>query len=372
MVQVQKADISETVLASGTLEALEMVSVGAQVSGKIDALLVDLGDSVTRGQLLARINSLTQQNNLKKAQAALANVKAQKAAKQASLRQAELDFTRQQNMFARNASSRQDYDAAEATLITARADIAALDAEIAQAEVAVDTAKVDMGYTDITAPMDGTVVAVPVKVGQTVNANQSTPTLVKVAQLDRMTVKAEISEADVVRVKPGQKVYFTILGQPDHRYQATLRAIEPGPTSYSDSSSSSANTSSSSSSSSSASKSAIYYNGLFDVENPDHTLRIDMTAEVSIILAEVKQALVIPASALGSRLPDGRYTVQVATQTPGQVDTRMVKVGINNNVTAQITEGLNDGEWVISTDQGARSAATSGERRGPPRGPMGF
>ena len=362
---VGRADVRETVLASGTLEAKEMVSVGAQVSGQIQSISVELGDRVTAGQTVAQIDSLPQQNALRQSEAALQNVRAQRAAKQAALKQAEREFERQKKMFSRGASSQQDYDAAEAELAATKAEISALNAQIAQAEIEVDTAKVDLGYTKITSPIDGTVVAVAVKVGQTVNANQSTPTIIKVAQLDTMTVKAEISEADVVRVTPGQTVIFTILGEPDRQYETVLRDIEPGPTTYADTTSTS-----SSSSSSSSSDSAVYYNGLLDIANPEHKLRIDMTAEVSIILREAENALVIPASALSDAMPDGRYQVQVM-RPDGLLENRTVTVGINNNIRAEITEGLSEGEQVVSTNMGSAAAAESNERRGP-RGPMGF
>lgn len=362
---VGRATVQETVLANGTLEASKMVSVGAQVSGQIKTLYVAIGDQVKAGDRIADIDDMTQQNSLLKAQAELENVKAQRAAQQATLKQAELEFKRQKTMLARKASSQQDYESAQADWLAAKASVEALDAQIAQAEIAVDTAKVDLGYTKIVAPMDGTVVAVPVKEGQTVNAAQSTPTIIKLAQLGRMTIKAEISEADVVRVKPGQQITFTILGAPDSQYKATLRAIEPGPTSYSEETSTS-----SSSSSSSSTDSAIYYNGLFDVENPDGVLRIDMTAEVSIILKQVENALVIPASALGDRQADGRYPVTVVSPQ-GQAEQRLVTVGINNNVSVQITDGLSEGERVVSTDELAATGSESTSRRGP-RGPMGF
>src|SRR5690606_11772998 len=119
---------------------------------------------------------------------------------------------RQKELLAIDATSRQEFEAAEAALSTIRAQIAASDAGIAQSKISLDTAKVNLGYTQIRAPMDGTVVALIAQEGQTLNANQTTPTILKLAQLDKLTVKAQISEGDVVRVKPGQDVYFTILG----------------------------------------------------------------------------------------------------------------------------------------------------------------
>jgi len=352
--QATLADIEDSVLASGTLEAVRQVSVGAQVSGQLKSLKVQLGDEVKQGQLVAEIDDMTQQNDLRNAQAVLAARKAERQAKLATLKQAQLAFARQRQMLAREASSREDFEAAEATLNVTRADILALDAQIAQAEIEVDKARVNLGYTRILSPMDGKVVAIVTKEGQTVNSFQIAPTIIKVAQVDTMTVKAQISEADVTRVRPGQKVYFTILGDPDKRYHGTLRAIEPAPDSIQRDESTSALTGGGSSSS--GTSSAVYYNGLFEVPNPDEMLRISMTAQVFIVLGEAKQTLIIPSSALGKRSADGRYTVQVVG-ADNELTARQIKVGMNNNVNAQVLEGLSAGERVVSAEAAAPEAA---------------
>lgn len=359
--QVSRADIEDSVLATGAIEALKQVSVGAQVSGQITSLKVHLGDTVKKGDLIAEIDYLSQQNSLHTAEASLANTRAQLESKRASLRQAELAFARQRQMMEQDATSRESYESAEATLNVTRAEIKQLEAQITQSAISVDTAKLNLGYTKIRAPMDGTVVAIVAKEGQTVNANQSTPTIIKLAKLDTVTVKAEISEADVTRVKPGLRVYFTILGAPDKRYTTTLREIEPAPDSISSDSSSSSSTSTSSSTSSSSS--AIYYNGLLDVPNPDGVLRISMTTEVHIVLGEARNVLSIPSTALGARGPDGKYEVRVQ-ERDGRVTTRSVKIGLNNNVVAQVLEGLKENEEVVLAEASA-SAAPASRRMGP-------
>ncbi len=358
---VVRQDIEETVLANGVLDAKTLVSVGAQVSGQVKALHVGLGDPVRAGEPIAEIDPLTRRNALRDAEAALANVVAQKKVREAALKQAELAFQRQARMLKGNATSREEYEAAEATLATTRAEIEALEAQIAQAEIAVDTARINLAYTEITAPMDGTVVAVPVKQGQTVNANQTTPTIVMLADLDTMTVSAEVSEADVIRVEPGQTVYFTILGDPDRRYYSILRSVEPAPDSISESGTSSGT------SSTGSSDSAVYYNALFDIENPEHRLRIAMTAQVSIVLDQAHDALTIPAAALGQPLEDGRYRVQVLAGD-GRVETREIDVGINNSVRVEVLDGLSEGERVVVAERAP--VAEGGRRR--PRGFLGF
>ncbi|HEH9415550.1 efflux RND transporter periplasmic adaptor subunit [Aeromonas salmonicida] len=342
----ERRNLEQSVLADGTLQAQKLVSVGAQVSGQIKVLHVALGDQVKQGDLLVEIDDLTQQNALKDAEAALDNVQAQLASRRATLRNNRLVFDRQRKVLARGLGSQADYDSAEATLIATRADIRALTAQAVQARIAVDTARVNLGYTRIVAPMAGTIVAIPVEQGQTVNAVQSTPTIVKVARLDTMTVEAQISEADVIRVSTGLPIYFTILGAPEHRYEARLRAIEPAPDSINDDTSSSTTT-------------AVYYNGLFEVSNPEGALRIGMTAQVHLVLATERNALVIPAIALsGDR-------VQVVDGA-GKLQWRQVKVGLNNKVDAQILSGLEAGESVVVSQLTAQNQQSG--RMGPPMG----
>jgi macrolide-specific efflux system membrane fusion protein len=332
------------------------------VSGQIKSLKVKLGDAVKAAALIAEIDSTTQENNVRNARAALASTRAQRNVQVATLKQAELAFERQKTMLAQEATSHADYEAAEATLAATRAQIQALDAQILQGQTALDTAQANLGYTRITAPMDGTVVAIVAKEGQTVNANQAAPTIIKLAKLDTMLVSAEISEADVIRVKPGQKVYFTILGNPEKRYYGTLRTIEPAPASLESESS----TTSSTSSSSSSSSEAIYYNAQFEVPNPDGELRISMTAQVYVVLGEARDVLTIPAAALGDKARDGSYTVKVIN-AEGAPEPRRITVGINNNATAQVLAGLKAGERVVVGEAAALTADNSqNARRRPP------
>ncbi|MFT7774388.1 efflux RND transporter periplasmic adaptor subunit [Roseateles sp.] len=355
---VTVSDLEDSVLATGTIGAFKQVSVGAQVTGEVKKLHVALGDKVRQGQLIAEIDALPQQNSLRNSQAALQSAQAQLHAKQAALKQAELVASRLRGLVAADAGARADLESAEATLATARAEVAAQQAQIAQAQVAVDAAQVNLGYTRVTAPMDGVVVAVVTEQGQTVNANQSAPTIIKLARLDLMTVKAQISEADVPRVKPGMPVYFNLLGEPDRRYEVKLRAIEPGPTTI-------ATDTTTGSSTSTSTTSAIYYNGIFDVPNPEERLRINMTAQSSIVLARVEKALTLPSAALGARAGGDRYRVRVLEQ--GRVAERVVRIGLNNRVRAQVLEGLKEGEQVVTSEAGPAGGASAGnQRRGPP------
>lgn len=360
---VTRQDLEDTVLATGSIQAIQQVDIGAQASGQIRKLHVELGQSIHKGDLVAEIDSTKQQNDLRNAEAQLAVLAAQKRSRQAQLVQYELALQRTKALVKEDAGTRADLEAAQASVDTTRAALAELDAQIEQARIAVDTARTNLGYTRIVAPMDGVVIAVVRKAGQTVNALQSAPTLIKLAQLDTMLIRAQISEADVVKVRPDMPVYFTIMGEPDKRYDARLVAIEPS----TDAEQAETSSTTSTSSTSSSTTSAIYYNGRFTVPNPEHKLRIDMTAQVSIVASRADNTLTVPATALGARGKDGRYTVKVLEGEAGQaqrVSQRQVRVGLNNRVQAQVLDGLKEGERVVIGDASANNASRS--RGGPP------
>ena len=396
--EVSKGDIEDSVLATGVLEATKMVSVGAQVSGQVKKMYVQLGDQVKQGQLIAQIDSIRQENELKTAKANIQNQQAQLAVQQANLAKVEAEYKRQQAMFSQDATSRAELETALANFKTAQAQIAAINAQIEQSRLTLATAQENLGYTSIIAPMDGTVVAIVTEEGQTVNANQTAPTIVKLAKLDTMTIKAQISEADVMKVEKGQTVYFTTLGNSDKKHYAQLRQVEPAPNSIN---TETTNTSSSSSST------AVYYNALFDVPNEDGKLRIDMTAQVYIVLAEAKNVLTIPAAAIqtkrSNKKENGNNSVatdkaknadtqkaqhpkrldlteaEKALIAQGKASTGMVRVlqadgtaqpqpvliGLNNRVTAQVLRGLKQGDQVViadATDSSNESAKRSNQR----------
>ena len=336
-------DIESTVLASGTLQAVNQVNIGAQVSGEVRSLKVVLGQQVKKGDLIAEIDSTPQKNELRNAEAALRSQEAQMRAKQVSLQLAESAFQRQRHMMEQDASSRADYENAEAARNTARADAAAFEAQIEQARIQADKVKVDLGHTKIRAPMSGTVVAIVTKEGQTLNSAQQVPTIVRLARLDTIQVKAQISEVDVARVKAGQQVYFTLMGEPGRRYSSHLQVVEPVPDSANQDAPAGG-----------ATASSVYYNGLFSVRNRDGRLRIGMTAQVSIVLARAKNAVLVPLAALGEKRPKGRYVVQVLNN--GQSEAREVQVGARDNLHVQIVKGLKAGEQVLLQDAAAPDA----------------
>jgi RND family efflux transporter MFP subunit len=200
---VQRTDLENAVLATGVLQALKQVEVGAQVSGQLKSLKVVLGQAVKKGDWLAEIDPVISQNTLAQEQAKLENLQAQKLAKEVRVKQAQLTWTRQQDMLAQDAAAKQDMESADAELRALRADAVSLEAQIRQQKLAVASAQTNLSYTRIVAPIDGDVVSISTLEGQTVVAAFQVPTLMKLADLSTMTVKAQVSEADVVRVKPG-------------------------------------------------------------------------------------------------------------------------------------------------------------------------
>jgi macrolide-specific efflux system membrane fusion protein len=348
---VHLGSIENAVLATGRLDAIERVNVGAQASGQVKSLKVKVGDKVTKGQPVAEIDDLLQRNDLRTAEASLNEIKADILAKQAQLKQAESKYNRQRKLLSKEASSQEDYEDAEATLATLQAQMQSLNARLVQAQITVDKKKVDLSYTRVVAPMDGVVIAVVTQQGQTVNSSQSAPTIIKLARLDVMTIKAQISEADITRIRPGQKAWFTIFSDPEHRYDATLRTVELAPESIMKDDSLDSKSTSSGSGTSNAS---VYYNALLDVPNPDNRLRIAMTAQVSMVLGEVKNSLLIPVQAV-HKTADKKSQVQVLTPD-GHTETREVKTGITNNVDVQILSGLKAGETVTLSQPDAKPA----------------
>ncbi|MDG2947854.1 efflux RND transporter periplasmic adaptor subunit [Bisgaard Taxon 10/6] len=358
---VQRGNIEKSVVASGSIESSNEVDVGAQVSGKITKLYVKLGQEVKKGDMIADIDSTTQVNSLNTAKAALASYQAQLKAKQTAYSVAQSSYNRLSKLYKLQAASLDDANSAKNTLDAAIAEIDALKESIKQAEIEVNTAETNVGYTKITSPIDGTVISTPISEGQTVNANQTTPTIVTVADLQKMLIKPEISEGDITKVKAGQEVEFTILSDSSTKYHATINSIDPATTDSTDASSTSSSSSSGSSSSSSSSTSAVYYYANMEVDNTDGVLRIGMTTENTIKIANVQNVLLVSNMALQKR--DNKYFVNILNDK-NQAEEREVTIGVQNDFQTEIKSGLNEGEKVI-VSQVAAGEKVGTMNRGP-------
>ena len=357
---VTRGNVEKTVVASGSVESVNEVDVGAQVSGKITKLYVKLGQEIKKGEMIADIDSTTQINTLNTKKAALVSYQAQLKAKKTAYDVALSSYNRLSKLYTQKATSLDSVNTAKSTLDNAKAEMEAIEANIKQAEIEVNTAETNVGYTKITAPMDGTVISVPVSEGQTVNANQTTPTIVTIADLSKMKIKPEISEGDITKVKAGQEVSFTILSDSQTVYHSVIDSVDPANTTTSDSSS----TSSSTSSSSNSTTSAIYYYANVLIDNPDRTLRIGMTTENNIKIANAKDVLLVSNMAIQKR--DSKSFVNVLNDK-NQPEQREVETGVQNDFQTEIKSGLNEGEKVIV------SQVANGEQVGSmPRGPRMF
>ena len=358
---VTRGNVEKTVVASGSVESVNEVDVGAQASGKITKLYVKLGQEIKKGEMIADIDSTTQINTLNTKKAALVSYQAQLKAKKTAYDVALSSYNRLSKLYTQKATSFLDsVNTAKSTLDNAKAEMEAIEANIKQAEIEVNTAETNVSYTKITAPMDGTVISVPVSEGQTVNANQTTPTIVTIADLSKMKIKPEISEGDITKVKAGQEVSFTILSDSQTVYHSVIDSVDPANTTTSDSSS----TSSSTSSSSSSTTSAIYYYANVLIDNPNRTLRIGMTTENNIKIANAKDVLLVSNMAIQKR--DGKNFVNVLNDK-NQPEPREVEIDVQNDFKTEIKSGLNEGEKVIV------SQVANGEQVGSmPRGPRMF
>lgn len=321
---VRKGALEQSVLATGKLDALRKVDVGAQVSGQLKTLSVNIGDKVKKDQLLGVIDPDQAENQIREVEATLMELRAQLRQARAEFKLAQVTLTRQQQLVKNNLISRQELDQAATDVAVKEAQIGTIEAQIKRNQATLDTAKTNLDYTRIVAPMAGEVTQITTLQGQTVIAAQQAPNILTLADLSTMLVKAQVSEADVIHLRPGQKAWFTVLGDPMTRFEGVLKDILPTPEKVND---------------------AIFYFARFEVPNPKGILRLEMTAQVHIQLAGVDNVLTIPLSALGDVVGDNRYNVRLLRN--GEVKTREVTIGARNDTDVEITKGLQEGDEVI-------------------------
>ncbi|WP_278541678.1 efflux RND transporter periplasmic adaptor subunit [Oxalobacter formigenes] len=355
-------NVSQVVEATGEVAAVNLVNVGAQVSGQIKKLYVVLGQEVKQGDMIAEIDSQTQENTLNTDRAKLANYKAQLEARKILLNIAKKQYDRELVLIKTNSTSQQNLENARDTYATARANVNEMESLIKQTQITINTDETNLGYTKIRAPLNGTIVSVPVEEGQTVNANQTTPTIVQIANLGDMEIDIQISEGDITKVKPGMPVDYTILSEPNTIFHAKLDSIDPGLTTLTDGSYSKSSTSSSSSSTSTA---AVYYYGRSYVKNDEGKLRIGMMTQNTILVSSAENVLVVPTIALTNR--NDKYFVRILTDK-NKVEKRDVEIGISDGVYTEITSGLAEGDQVITSEVGKNEkVGSSSTRSRPPR-----
>ena len=333
--EVQRSNLNQIVNATGEISAAQLVDVGAQASGQIKKLYVKLGQQVKKGDLIASIDSTTQLNTLNTNKARLDTYRAQLVSAQVALRVKQRAFDRERALLAQDATSKADWENAQDSLAAAKANVAELRSQIRQTQIAINTSEADLGYTRITAPMDGTVVSIPVEEGQTVNASQNTPTIVQLADLSKMLNKMQIAEGDISKVKAGMSLTFTTLADNTKKRHAKLDVVDPGLTTMSQGS---YNTSTD------TTDTAIYYYARALVPNDDGTLHIGMTTQNNILVKSVKGVLTVSNQAIKHR--QGKKIVMVLDNNQ-QVHPLQVETGITDGMRTEIVKGLKEGDKVV-------------------------
>lgn len=341
-VQVTRGDIENSVTALGTLQPRRYVDVGAQASGQIQKIHVEAGDVVKEGQLLVEIDPSTQKAKLDAGRFSIENLKAQLQEQRAQHELAQQKYQRQQKLAAGGATREEDVQTARAEVRATQARIDMFQAQIRQAQASLRSDEAELGYTRIYAPMSGTVVAVGAREGQTLNAQQQTPLILRIARLSPMTVWAEVSEADIGHVKPGMTAYFTTLSGGTRRWSSTVRQILPVPPRPLEQSQGASPTSGRS-----GSERVVLYTVLLDVENTDNSLMTDMTAQVFFVSQQAQNTLTVPTAALQRSSRAEWQSAQVVAAN-GEIQSREVRIGIRDRLRTQILEGLAEGDHVLS------------------------
>ena len=345
---VHRTDIESTVSALGTLQPQRYVDVGAQVSGQISRILVQPGDNVEKGDLLVEFDPSIQQAEVDTDRANLQSLRAQLAERQAELTLAQQKVNRQRRMAADGSTRMEDFQTAEANLKIAQARVQSLTAQIEGAASRLKGSEAKLGHTRIYAPMSGTVVTLDAREGQTLNAAYQTPVVMRIADLSRMTVWAEVSEADIGRVKVDMPVYFTTMGLMDaqgqpRRWESTLRQVLPAPPNKPVTAAAGAGAQEGAQP---ASGKVVAYTALFDVDNADGALMPQMTARVFFVSAAASHALVVPLAALKPTADRNTFEAQVLEN--GSQRQRTVKVGVRDRLQAEVVSGLNEGDVLVT------------------------
>jgi macrolide-specific efflux system membrane fusion protein len=336
-VEIRRGDIADLVSSLGSVQPWRHVDVGVQVSGQITRLHVEVGDKVEAGQLLAEIDARVVQARLAQNTAELARLRGLLAQQQAARDLARSQAQRQRTLFAANATSREALDAAEAQLRIVEAQIAQTEAQIEGQEAVLANDRTTLSFTRVVAPMAGTVVSLTAVEGQTLNANQTTPIILRIADLSRMRVVAQVSEADQPRLTPGMPVRFHTLGRPERRYEARLQQILPTPEVVNN---------------------VVLYAARFEVPNADGALLPQMSAQVFFVRAEARDVVLVPLAALSgfSRRPGAPPPTVEVLRPDGSTETRALRLGVADRVHAEVLEGLSPGERVVIPRAPARPA----------------
>jgi macrolide-specific efflux system membrane fusion protein len=355
-VTVRRGDIQQTVDAAGKLQLYKWADTYAQLGGQVKEVLVAIGDTVKADQVLLEIAPTQQATKVESNRAQMARLQADLADQRGQLDFAQLQFKRQTQLKAQNATREEAFESARMNASSASARVDAITAQIRELEATMKIDEEARKQTHVRAPMSGTVVSMAARTGQMVAAAQPAVPLVRIADLSEMTVAARVAEDDVTRLRPGMTASFTTPGYPGKHWSGKLRQVIPIPADGTGEQGKQA-----------------FYIVLFEVKNADHELMSGMSAQVQFSVAQARDALLLPASGLGAQDEDGLYNVNVL-DAGQRVSARKVKVGLRNAQQAQILSGLAAGDKVLvgpvpnvlpspapaAADAGTKSPAASG------------
>lgn len=333
--EVKTGDITELVKATGEVYASEIVSVGAQVSGQVQKLYIRLGQPVKKDELIAEIDSTTQLDKLNTSKAQLESAKAELAAQKIALQTAQQDYQRKLTLYQAEAGSKEEMEQSKNALKQAQANVETKQFQIKQLQINVNTVQTELGYTQIRAPLSGTVVSLPVEAGQTINFAQTTPLIATIANLDKMEIRMQIAEGDYTKLKVGMPVRFSTLADPKIKLNGKIQKIDPALISLTkgtyDNKSENAN-------------SAVFYYARMTVDNKERKLSIGMTTQNDIIIHQKNNVIMIPKTTVMSE----NETSSVFVYTPNKkTEKRQVKTGVSDFNHIEIMSGLKAGEKIL-------------------------
>ncbi|TQK03091.1 macrolide-specific efflux system membrane fusion protein [Herbaspirillum sp. SJZ107] len=328
-VTAQRGDIRDTIAATGKLQLHKWADVYPQIGGQVKDVPVAIGDTVKADQPLIEITPTQQPTKAESNRAQMARLQADLADQRAQLDFAELQFKRQTQLKAQNATREEAFESARMSASSASARVDAITAQIRELEATLKIDEEARQKTTVKAPIAGTVVSLAARPGQMVTAAQPAAPLLRIADLSDMTVAARVAENDVTRLRPGMDASFTTPGYPGKHWSGKLRQVIPIPADGTGDQGKQA-----------------FYIVLFEVKNPNHALMSGMSAQVQFVVAQARDALLLPAKVLGAPDDDGLYDVNVVDNAR-QISPRKLKVGVRTGQQAQILAGLDDGDKVL-------------------------
>ena len=350
---LERCTITQVVEASGTINPVNTVSVGSTVSGLIQDIYVDFNSQVKKGQILAQIDPRNFEATVQQNQAQIANAQANVAKLQAIAAYDKKMYERYKNLYAKNFVAKSELDQYKSTYYSDLAQIRAAQAQVKQYQANLKTAQTNLGYTQIIAPVDGTIISREIDVGQPVAASFQAPELFTIAQdLTKMQIEVSVSEADIGKVQDGQEVTYTLDGYPDSVFKGKVTQVRISPTTVSN---------------------VVTYTVIVDVKNDDLKLIPGMTANVSIITDKSENVMCAPSIALKfNPNTDGtRYKTQgiwiLEKKRPKRVN---IETGASDDTNTEIiSKELKEGDRIIVDSSLSKSKDKKNQRR---RGPGPF